>query len=173
MNFQKLIKETFDNETEFKEVEIKGVKFKIGIPSNKDENTIAGMLSEINSGESDVVEGVVNVRTRTLAACIRAIGGESIPEEIDEDGQTIDRFTYMTMQIQKWPSTLIESLFLVISNFKKQRKEELRKSVKYEWYGKDLLKEDESLEEKEVSLMRNADTTDLKKIEESEEETES
>jgi hypothetical protein len=138
------------------EVEIQGVKFTLTPSSTKDEYVLAGYMASIADNQEDMFTSLQSIRARTLASMILSINGEEIPEMVEkEDGSKVERVIYLAEDISTWPSVLVNTLYTVATDFKKKVRTTMHSSVKYEWFGANLL-EKEDKEEREAEAMDSA-----------------
>jgi len=84
---------------------------------------------------------------------IISINGIRIPETFTlDDGTKIEKSIKLVEDIRKWPMAVILSVYYAATDFKKQCKKEIRSSVKYDWYGEDLLKKEAEEEKQSLTI---------------------
>jgi hypothetical protein len=161
MDITSIINKAFAVETLTRKVEINGLTFVLGAASNKDETTIAELFNKAQKTPEDSMSYLGDVRARSIASVLRSINGEVIPDIVElPDGTKVERIVYLAKEISKWPASLVATLFTVTNDFNKMVKNNLRKTVKYEWYGPNIVE----LEQKEAEEENRADKEELEKI---------
>jgi len=159
LNITKKIKEAFRDDNLKATATIKGVVFGFGPTSNRDEFALAGELSQQAIDPSDAVAAIGNIRLRTIASMLKAVDGVEIPEivnipaEGDVPAHTKERVLYLLGEITEWPASLVTSLHLVCIDLKKKIRKDIRESVKYEWFGENLIEKDERDEQEEEEAL--------------------
>jgi hypothetical protein len=140
-----------------KEFEVSGVKLILGMPTNSDEFIISKKAEEASNspilGSTEFYAALQDFRIKTLACMIISINGIRIPETFTlDDGTKIEKSIKLVEDIRKWPMAVILSVYYAATDFKKQCKKEIRSSVKYDWYGEDLLKKEAEEEKQSLTI---------------------
>lgn len=167
-DFKSIISNAFNKKELTKEVEINGVTFLLKGVNTKDDYAIADILSRLDSPE-DAVGTLADVRTRTIASMLHSINGNEIPSIVEVEGNDGDpvkkeKIIYLVELMEEWPATLVSYLFTVCSDFKRELRKSFKKSMKYEWFGEDIIEEKEK-EEKESARAIRAEEEYLQKME--------
>lgn len=142
LNITDIVNKAFSTPELTTDVEINGIKFKLGASSNKDAFAIADLLENARHNKGDTLVVMAEVRTRTIAAALISINGEEIPQVVEVNGEKLDKMMYLYGELSKWPTTLITSLFNIITDFKDKERHAIMKSVKYDWFGEDIIKKE-------------------------------
>ena len=164
MDITSIINNAFSTASLSKDVEVNGVKFKFVASSIKDETAIAELFSKAQANPTESMTYFTDMRARSLAAVIRSVGGQDLNEVIElPDGSKIERVLYLSKEIGKWPASLVNTLFTIVTDFNKSVKESVRDAVKYEWYGENLLEKEKK--EAELAAKEEAELADKEEVE--------
>ncbi len=138
-----LIQETIKSSSLRAEVVVQGITFTLTPSTTKDEYILAEHMASLSQNQDDMFSSLQSIRARALASMICAINGEEIPDMVERDnGTKVERVIYLADDIVQWPSVIVNSLFTVSTDFKKKVRDTVRGSVKYEWFGVDLIAEE-------------------------------
>ncbi|MFA5436930.1 MAG: hypothetical protein WC372_12905 [Candidatus Neomarinimicrobiota bacterium] len=151
-----LIQETLKKSSLRTDVVVQGITFTLTPSSTKDEYILAEHMASLSQNQDDVFSSLQSIRARALASMICAINGEEIPDMVERDnGAKVERAIYLAEDIIQWPSVIVNSLFMVSTDFKKRVRDTVRGSVKYEWFGVDMIAEEikEELEAEEMDKL--------------------
>jgi hypothetical protein len=154
LNITDIVNKAFSAPELTTNVEINGIKFKLGASSNKDAFAVADLLEKSRYNKEDALAVMAEVRIKTIAAALISINGEVIPQVVEKDGEKLDKMMYLYGELTQWPTTLITNLFNIISDFKDRERTTVMKSVKYEWFGDDVIKKE--LEEEAAEKVKAA-----------------
>lgn len=160
LNVTALVAKAYATPALMTDAEINGIKFKFGALSNKDEFAIADILTKSRNSGDDMVAAMSDVRIRTISASLRAVNGEEFPEAVlAENGDKVERTAYFAGELVKWPSSLIATMFDIVNDFREHVRKSVRDTVKYEWFGEDLIKKakEEEMLEAEEALKNKSD----------------
>jgi hypothetical protein len=151
--FLSLIREAVKKSTVQTEFEVLGIKYVLAPTSTKDEFLLADSMSKLSEDPENFLSAMQSIRARTLASMLVSVGGEEIPEYFPlENGEKMERALFMTEEISSWPAVVVDALYSVASDFKKKIRDTVKGSVKYEWFGDNLLAT-ETKEEEDIAKM--------------------
>jgi len=167
-----LIQEKISSSKNLVEAEVFGIKYVFTQTSTKDEYLIAEYSTKVNNSTeaAEMFDALQNIRSRTIASMLHAINGEVLPSVIQrENGDEVEKVLFLMEEITLWPKQLVDVLYVIATDLKKRFKESIRESVKYEWFGEDLLakeKEEEEQSKKMDALEKARREKKLAKLEE-------
>lgn len=153
--FTKIIDSSFRGSDMEATAKVGGVTFTFAAHTNRDEFIQIEKLAEAQESPDGAISAMADMRARTIASVLRKINDEPIPELIEmEDGTKVERVLALTEEISAWPASLITVLYGITSDFKKRVRKVIRSSVEYDWFGVNLVEEEEQREEAEALQMQ-------------------
>jgi len=119
----------------YKEIEIMGVKYGLGILTIEEETKAN---TDASNGNFEGIAFINNLRRNILSYAIKNIADTVFGDIIEvEEGGTIvkqERAIFMKNFINKVPTDLTDHLFEAYIDLKEETEEKMKSEIKYNWY---------------------------------------